>query len=429
MGTPNKNSSSIFPKINEKLAYRTLALVIVVGGLTWGMEWFLKVQGDLGGLSKSETAGWICAVEMLPKGQGQLAVLVTPDGQVRKDPGYVANSLDRDLTWSPHGNFLYFVSDEKDHSFNVQRWSVSDGKVEQRTLGSRARSNLKFPAQVSDDPDSDAKGLLTTGGIVNEFDPHTMDTPQILPPTQKEIGQVQGGEDQGGIAGEFEGAYGTLGTSFREAQWCGNKKYIVAIMRRESGESLVLQEMVAVDGKLPQPRELIAGDHVDFAVNPKDGNVLYCVQGFQWPQTMPGDPDKPRAKPFINAMGVYVCDGKGYMLASNKGDLTFDAPAISPDGKQVAIVIGKVQNGEVAVQGLATFPTVSDPNFKPQRFPGDIHEPSWNADGTHIAVAMREPGKNRAIYELSLDGSPPRNLTGDAGDFAYPRYSPQQKTN
>jgi len=183
------------------------------------------VRSDLGGLVESETAGWISAVQYLP--HGQQAVLISPDGKYHKDPGYVENTVDRDLTWSPKGNFLYFVSDRAEHNFNLFRWAPSEDKPsEQRTIGTRARGDLKFPAQLSEEPDRTAKGLLTTGGLVQEFDPTNQSTAQVLPPTQKEITQSKGG-DENGTEGQFEGIYGSLGTSFREAQWCANKTFIV----------------------------------------------------------------------------------------------------------------------------------------------------------------------------------------------------------
>jgi len=423
-------SSSVLPKISRNLAYRTLALVIVVGSLVYGLEWFLKVRSDLGGLESSNTVGWISAVQYGKDGRQQ-AVLISPDGTIHKDPGHTPESTDRDVTWSPNGNFLYFVSDRAEHNYNLYRWNPGSGKAaEQRTIGTRARGNLRFPAQSTNEADSVAKGLLTTGGVVQEFDPSNMSTAQVLPPTQKEITVAKG--DDSGTEGQFEGVYGSLGTSFREAQWCGNHKFIVAVMPRESGETLVLQEMEAVDGKFPQPRQLMTGEHIEFTVNPKDGSVVYCVQGFQWPEgAPPADKDgQPRKKPFINGLGVFdITNGKPILLAANQGDLIYSAPTINPSGSVVAVVLEKVIKGEVKTDSLTTYPTTADANFKPLRIQADIHEPSWSADGIHMLVAVRLPGKHRAIYEIATDGSaPPRNITGEDADFGFPHYSPQQKS-
>ena len=428
MGTPEKNSQTILPKINRILAYRTLALIVGVGSLAVGLMWFLKVRSDLGGLIKSDTAGWISAIEYLP--QGQQVVLISPDGKVHKDPGHTANSIDRDATWSPKGNFLYFASDRVDHNFNVFRWSPSSEKEsEQRTIGTpRSRGNLRFPAQPIEEPDNIAKALLTTGGVVQEFDPATSATVQVLPPTSKEITQAKSG-DESGTAGQFEGAYGTLGTSFREGQWCGNQRYICAVMRREAGEVLVIQDMQRAEGKLPPPKVLIAGEHVEFAINPKDGNIVYCVQGFQWPDGKPPEPKdgKKITKPFINGLGIFAFEGNPVILGASKGDIVFTSPAISPDGKAIAIVVGKMEKGELQIAGLATYPTSNDPTFKPLQYRGDVHEPSWSIDSQHILAALRMPNKPRSIYEFAMDGTAPRNVTGDTGNYGFPHYSPQQK--
>jgi len=430
MGTPEKNSLSIVPQISKKLTYRTLFLVIVFGSLGGGLLWFMKVRGDLNGLHTTDTVGWIAAVEYGP--QSQEAVLISRDGTIHKDPGHIAQSTDRDVVWSPKGNFLYYVSDRVDHNFNLFRWIPdSTEPAEQRTIGTRARSNLKFPAQPSDDSDNVAKGLITTGGLVQEFDPTNQSTEQILPPTSKEITTSKGGEEQG-TEGQFEGYYGSLGTSFREAQWCNNHHTIVAVMRRDSGEILIAQDMKMGDGKFPPPHAIIAGDHIDFAVNPKDGNVIYCLNGFQWPDAASANagPDgkKPK-KPFINAVGGVDFEGKNFVIAANQGELTFGSPAISPDGATVVVILGKVTNGESNPIGMAIMPATDNSSFKRRQFKGDIHEPSWSPDGTRILAAVRLPGKPRTIFEIPIDGSPPRNVTGDQGSFGFPHYSPQTKAN
>ena len=427
MGTPEKKPSLILPKISRQLAYRTLTLVVVVGSLTYGLLWFLKVRSDLGGLETSNTAGWISAVQYLP--HGQQAVLISPDGKVHKDSGYVPNSVDRDIVWSPKGNFLYFVSDRVDHNFSLFRWSPDSGKPsEQRTIGTRARTSLKFPSQKGEETDKDAKGLIITGGMVQEFDPTNQSTAQVLPPTQKEITQSKG-NDEHGTEGQFEGYYGSLGTSFRLAEWCGDKHYIAAIMRRESGEILIIQEMRQVEGKFPPPRPIVAGEHIDLAVNPVDGKVVYCVVGFQWPDTASAVTPEgtPRKKPFINGIGTCDLQGKNEILIANQGQEAYSSPAVSPDGKGLAIILEHKENGTYSSVGLATLPVANDPTYPKHQFGGDIHEPTWSPDGTHILAAVHPTGKARMIFEIPVDGSPPRNITGEVGDFGFPAYSPQKK--
>ena len=430
MASNNQNSSSILPKISRKLAVRTLVLVVVVGGMVYGLEWFLKVRSDLKGLQTSNSVGWISAIQFLP--DGQQAILIAPDGKIQKDSGYKEHTTDRDIAWSPGGNFLYFISDRNEHNFNLFRWAPGTPEpAEQRTTGTRARSNPKFSSQPTDESDSIAKALITCGGLVQQFDPTNQTTEQILPPTSKEIvqSQGQGEENPGGIENQFSGVYGNLGTSFREAQWCGNKRFIAGIMRRENGETLILQDMQAVDGKIPQPRPITSGEHIDFSVNPKDGNIVYTVQGFQWPEAVPTGADgKPVKKPFVNAIVVYdVIAGKGQLVAQN-AEVAFGMPSIRPDGKCVIIVVGTMTNGALVPRGMSTFPTFNDPAFKPIRIPGDIHEPSWSPDGAHIVFALRGKNGKRSIYDVRTDDGTMRNVTGDVGDFAFPKFSPQLPT-
>jgi len=430
MGSPNSNSSSILPKISKKLASRTLALIVVVGGLVYGLEWFLRVRSDLKGLQTANTVGWISAIQYLP--DGQQLVLISPDGKIHKDAGYKPHSTDKDAVWSPHGNFLYFVSDRTDQNFNLFRWSPgSDEPAEQRTTGTRARSNPKFTVDIPDEKDSTAKPLITCGGLVQQFDPTNQSTEQVLPPTTKEIAQSQatGDENPGGIESQFTGVYGNLGTSFREAQWCGGKTYIAGIMRRETGEVLVLQGMEPVNGKLPQPRAVASGDRIEMAVSPKDGNIVFSVENFRWPESTPLGPDgKPLKKPFINGVVHYdLKTGKGDLVMGDP-KLAFSGPQIRPDGSCVLVTIGDLASGTFTARGMLTLPMVRDPNFKGLRIPGEIHEPSWSPDGLHIVFALRTNGK-RAIYDYRIDDPSPRNITGDDGDFGVPRFSPQTKAD
>ena len=430
MGSQNSNSNSILPKISRKLATRTLALVIVVGSMAYGLEWFLKVRTDLKGLQTSNTVGWISAIQYLP--DGQQIVLISPDGKIHKDTGYKAHTTDKDAAWSPHGNFLYFVSDRNEHNFNLFRWSPStDEPAEQRTTGTRARSNPKFPAESLEEKDSVAKALITCGGLIQQFDPTNQSTEQVLPPTSKEIAQSQatGDENPGGIESQFTGVYGNLGTSFREAQWCGGKTFIAGIMRRDNGEILVLQGMEPVNGKIPQPRAVAAGDRIEMCVNPKDGNLIFTVQNFRWPEATPMDANgKPIRKPFVNGIVNYdLKTGKGDLIMGDS-KLAFTSPQVRPDGTCVLAVVGDLDSGSFTPRGMLTAPTVRDPNFKGIRVPGEIHEPSWSPDGTHIVFAVRNGGK-RTLFDYRIDDPAPRNISGDEGDFGFPRFSPQTKSD
>jgi len=429
MGLPNRSSTSIIPKISKKLAIRSVCLLVFVIGLIYGLIWFLKVRSDLGGLKTAETAGWISAIQYLP--DGQQVVLISPDGKIHTDPDHKPHTRDSDVTWSPHGNFVFFVSDRNQNNFNLFRLSPSiddSERADQRTTGTRARSNPKFSAQPTEDSDNIAMPLIASGGAIQQYDPSKQSTEQVLPPTSKEITTTQSSDNESGTAGEFEGEYGNLGTSFRIAQWCGNGKYIIGVMRRESGEVLVLQSMQPVDGKFPRPRPLTAGEHIDFDVSRADGNIVYTVQRFMWTDKPPLDKSgNPVPKPFVN--GVVYLDlvkAKPEHIAQDKA-VGFGYPAIRPDGKVVAVVFGKPDNGSIQSNGLFTLPLAGQKDFKSTPIQGDLHEPSWSPDGTHLVFVGRKDKGKRTIYDLRTDDGTMRSVTGDAGDFATPQFSPQIK--
>lgn len=425
------------PKTNQKLAIRTLLGVIVLGGLFLGYRKFESLKGDFD-RAPANTSGMILAIRV--EDDGQRVVTIRPDGTVVENPGWTPGTVDRDATWTPDGNRVYFVSDRESkeakigRGANVFRWNpATNEEPNQRSTGTGGRSNPAFP----DEPGVTQSPLITSRGFVNEFDPVTGATRQLLPPRGREVAQVQE-EGAGGAGSQLTGLYGALGTSFRLARWCGGGGSIVTIMTRDEGEVAVLQSMDEVPIKQPDgtsvpgvapPLPVVAGDRIDVAVSPKDGSVVLCVRGFDYPTE-----DQRRAaarngrvrKPFEN--GILIIDPKSpqpkVLLASTEAGVAFSSPAVAPDGSQIVFTAGVATEDGYTPGALVTAPFREGGDANAQNvFRGEVFEPSYTPDGKEILFAHRAD-RTRRIKRFDRESGRVSDVTKD-GNFSFPRLSPQ----
>src|SRR4029453_1636937 len=95
-----------------------------------------------------------------------------------------------------------------------------------------------------------------------------------------------------------------------------------------------------------------------------------------------------------------------------------DAPAWSPDGRQIAFTSFRHGNGEIYVMR-------SDGSAKRRLTNNTAHDDhaKWSPDGTRIAFASTRDG-NYEIYVMNADGSSPRRLTNDPQSDYAPTWSP-----
>ncbi|CAN5410939.1 hypothetical protein BH11ARM2_BH11ARM2_35560 [soil metagenome] len=419
------------PKILQKMLLRTVLLAAMLAALFYAYNWTRERKGDFD-IAPADTKGWTLAVKV--QTDGQQVVAVKPDGTIVENAGWTAGTVDRDAVWQPDGNRAFFVSDRDApgnpkgaKAFNIFRWNpVTNGEPDQRTVGTRSRSDPAFPMQPVEGP---VTALITSGGFVQEFDAKDRSTRQILPPVGNEVATSN---DEGGAAAssQFSAFYGELGNSFRTARWLHGKDFIAAVMRRDEGEVLVIQDMRPTsDGKFKRPLVPAAGERIDLAVDPKSGNLVFSVMGFAFP---PGQPVPDQFKkgntitvPFKNAL-FRVDPEKGMeppVAASNVA--AFAHPVISPDGSQIVMVVGQFADGAITPKQLSILPNQSGAApAQATLVEGEVYEPVWSKDGSRILYAKRTSG-SRSIFEIGKDGSGERNLTGGKGDFANPAPSPQ----
>jgi Tol biopolymer transport system component len=232
--------------------------------------------------------------------------------------------------------------------------------------------------------------------------------------------------------------YQDLGTSFRTAMWGKNKAWVVAVMRREEGEVLVLQSMV----QARPPIIVVAGEHIDFDLNPKTGEVVFTVQGFKLPNPAAISKEhlKEANQELVHKHRIGVIDPNAvsvdtilanprYLGVSDSDKMSFGSPAISPDGSTMLLVEGAYSaDTGFEPQRLLGSSISSSGGARPwQIVEGQVGDPSWSPDGDKI-VYTRRVGGERAICTNTSHGGDEKVLTAGKGSFSHPTFSPQTKS-
>ena len=410
------------PKIVQRLLVRTAGFMLVLAVLFGAYRWANEQHGDFD--KGGDSVGVVSALRR--EANGQQAVLIRPDGSVVGTKSWKEGVTDREPVWSPDGRFLFFASDRKDSTFHIFRWNPTSDDAQPRTDKGGSRSNPTFAPG-----DTEMRPLIVAGGMVRELDPATYKTPQVLPPPNADVVQSGSGEEQG--TDTSLSIYGGLGKSFRIARYLPGREAIAAVMRRDEGEVLIVQELKPVNDRVPKPKPLAAGDRIDFDIDATSGTIVFSIQNFRWVDR-DQVPESFRKNnriltPFRNMVGFIdpKAGGEQILGASPDDKSAFGAPRVSPDGTRVMLVGGSMVEGSLRPIGLLTMPLRAQGLQQASVLTrGEVYEPSWSADGKRIVFAKRAGGK-RDVYTMNADGTEEKNLTQGKGDFATPLFSPMVK--
>lgn len=412
--------------MQKKLALRLILGLFAIAMLFLGYQWFKEYSKDPMALG-ADTAGMVAAIEFLE--DGSRAVVFLPNGEKKTIPGWKAPEENSGIAWSPSGNRLFVSASRDQDAFNIYAWYPDKDRIEPRSAGSRSQSAPWFAPWLGEM--AERQGLITVGGFVLEYDPKDMATRQVLPPVAKD--RVQG--EEGGTLGTMDALYSKLGQSFREAKWGANRDRIYSIMRRDEGEILILNNLAPKTPEEARPIPLRAGEAVQFDVN-SEGLAVVAVRNWQFV-----DKENPPAEfvvngrlqaPYRHELAVIGMEDNGapiqIMLALVNDDTNvFFDPAISPDGKKVAVVIRSMDKGKESPIGLIVMPLEERGAERGTLLvSGDVSMPSWSADGSMLTYLKRTEGGKNAVYTIGADGSSERKVSDD-GDYLSPRISPQTK--
>lgn len=407
------------PAINRKLATRFAILLLILAALIFGYQIFRKYRKDPLATVAYDSAGQILAIEMLD--EGSRTVLVQPDGTVLPSPGYVDTALDREAVWKADGSQVFFVSDRERGEPHIFRWSPGANEIEQRSLDSRGKGAMSFSNPGTSDPHT---GLMTSGGTVLLYDPTGPSSYQLLPPVGRDVGKTE----EGGAGSQFEIVYSKLGGSFKSARFGLNRDYVVAIMKREDSEVLILQDLT----KAAAPYAVTAGQRVDFDINPVTGDIVFAAIDFQFsdPEQVPEQfiVNGRQKRPFNHVVGIVnpANPTQGALVVQNTDDkLAFSSPKYSPNGSTLALIIGPYEgSGSIKSEQLALMPAAdSGGRSTITLVRGDIREPAWTPDGQSIVYVRNDVPGQRPICMIGTSASEEKRIT-KIGRFQHPIPSP-----
>jgi hypothetical protein len=257
-----------------------------------------------------------------------------------------------------------------------------------------------------------------------------------VPPVDSSTISKTAGDDPGGMGNQFGPGSEHLGSSFREAHWCKNRKYIAGIMRGDEGETLVVicQSPSSTAGSLDdgQPHGIIKGEHIDMSVDPTSGNIAYSVDDFRFvdPAQVPPSIIKNGkvVKPFRNILGLLNLDDQtknGAIFAWQNGARAFAEPQISPDGSQVVFVVGSDRQDGFKSYGLVVAPFGAGGGKSGKMLAsGMVGSPCWSPDGKQIAFVVINADGHSDIDVIPAEGGTPKVVTAGKGSFSSPHFSP-----
>ncbi len=411
--------------MQKKLALRLIIGLFTIAILFVGYNWLKEFVKDPN-VGTSDTTGMVAAIQF--HDNGARAVAFRANGDMLESPDWKEADQDQQISWSPNGSRVFVSSNRGQEAFNIFAWYPEKNIFEQRSTGSRSQSVPWFPIWAT--PDEEATGLITAGGFVLAFDPKEQTTRQILPPVAKDRISGEGGE--GGAAGTLDALYSRLGSSFREAKWGKGKESIYAVMRRDDGEILIINRLVADDPRMLAPVAYRAANEIQFDTTPEGGAVV-VIRGFQFPDKENIEPEFIKngvaVPPYRNEVSVIKFNEQGQpvpvMLALVQDDKNvFYDPAVSPDGTKLAIVIVEQAGDVTKPLGLVIMPLEERGAERGTMIvAGEISMPSWSPDGTMLTYLKRQPAGNNSVFTIKADGSGERRLT-DEGDFTSPKFSP-----
>lgn len=417
--------------MNKKIAQRIAFAFLLVALLGGFYLWFRKAEKDLGDVigGSANTKDLIAAVKF--EENGSQVVLIKPDGTLVPSPGYVEGTTEREPVWRPDGNRLFFAADRENGAFNIYRWNPSRNDVEQRTSGSRTKGNLSFgpPGTTSE------TGIMTAGGVVIEFNPRDGSTRQLLPPNANQ--RVATSEGEGAVS-QFDALYQNLGSSFKSAKFGKDRNFVIAVMRRDGGEVLILQDMrpreIQGQKQIAPPIPIIAGERVDFDVA-ASGVVAVAVTDFQFVDrtNIPSEFIKNgvATPPYRHSLLFFdpekPTEPATPVAISSTAENAAVRPRVSPDGLRVLAILGDIgETGQLTPKALLSVPLkragVQEAVPIAQ---GGILEAEWHPSGSKVVFTRRDGGQ-RMVYTVPADGGQPTPLTSGKGDFSHPIFSPQK---
>ncbi len=426
--------------MNQRVLLRTAVILLVIA-LSIGMISYINGLGKDIDWAHGESVGMIAALKL--NDSGNQLVVIDSNGKLIEVPGYQRDDIDREPVWRPDGERLFFASDRKDAKsqnnssekfIQIYRWRPGSDAVERRSVGGRPKGTPWFgPSGVEN---INKSALMTSSGTVIEYLPENGNTFQILPPPSGSA--AQSGGDESGVTSAMDAIYSRLGKSFRKARYGPNRDSVVAIMRREQGETVVYQSMIPINdptGKvaLPRPVVIATGQQLEFDIM-NDGKIFVSVVGLSLNENeeIPEQFIKNGkvTLPYENSM--FIFDPKNpenppsFVFVSKERKSALINPIVSPNGETLLVTEASIdENGAITpkILRLLTLP-LSESTRSVVLTQGKVFEASFTPQNDRILYVKNEKGF-RGIYMNDFSGTSEKLISPNGENFASPAMSPQ----
>ncbi len=407
-------------------------LALFAGWLYWKNSY-----GAIGRVAKldSSTAGYIAFVRTDESGASNLCI-VKDDGSDLK--ALTNNDLPKRMPcWSPDGTRLVYAQETRSEgTASYQLFVLGQGTPKQATYGSLSKDMPLWS------PDGKRIAYLA-GGAVKVVTPNGAETEQIYPRPAKGNSPVTEGQAPpeevdglkrppitwyrwapvGGALAGVQVLEGENAAAIGSANWWGKTskndgEEVVGVVEPES--IIVLPHLEAEPVRLP------GAEKVGFGWYPDGRRMVVALQ------TRKGR----------HALVIFRTDEKDLpvtpILSADAHTVAVENPVVSPDGRQIAGELWRVQNnGDRLPLGLVLLPAepdrpvvvkgAADIELLKVLTKGDARQPQWSPDGAKLLYTMVGATGRTDIWVVNSDGTGTVNLTKGKGDNTDPVWSPARR--
>lgn len=417
-------------------------LLIVACGLLIAFWWWKDNYGVIGGVKPlpEATHDQIAFVRQDANGQTNIYTIKADGSDERALTSGKGGK--RTPAWSPDGKQLCYAGEPDETGAagrTYQLFLLGSGRPVQATYGSIAKDQPQWR------PDGKQIAFLT-GGAIKVIDPNGDNLRQVYPvPHRESAGEHAEGEQE---------TSGLKSPPLRYFRWSPNSSSLAAIQVMEGENAPTLgrgqwwqksengsSEPTPEQRTVVEPESVIVLPGIDGSEPFIPHGAMAHVVGIDWL------PDGKRLAVTLSTserrhgLLVYRADEKMVtprgIFAARGYTAALENPAVSPDGKQVAAEVWRMDSAENReLLGITVLPLDSDSPLVinrpediakiPLKIKGHAKQPQWSPDGTRLLYTLPGPS-GRDLWVANADGSNPLNLTKGKGDNFDAVWSPARR--
>jgi hypothetical protein len=415
----------------KQLIIRSVVLIVIVAVLAATYYWLVSRPQDrpLMIIPPVDSKGYILA--LMETEDGQKVVSIAPDGKIR-GRNVAENISDTSPIWSKTGEHIIYISNQtSDGSYQIFEW-IPDRENEPFQLSPNGAS------RSSPWLTGDGKLLLyASQGDISGMTYPQRQTRKVMPPyRQSQSGRTEEGiVDTDSVRSDLVSqAWSNLseqmrGESFENGFLDPEKNYFIGVYITARSKVLVIQNLKPNDAR--EATAVVPFGAEDIQIDVSTVSPIAVVSIVQYrdpiPEAIPPErirPDGTVIYEFVNALfAINLREQQTIPLfAVPNSEQLLVSPAISPDGKQVAVVPVQRKADKIQTQGIAILP-IKEGGAQEARLivSGNVTDPSWMPDGSGLLFI-----RDGDVWQVNADGTGEKQITRNAGKFHHPQRSPMR---